>query len=267
MPERDMPALIRPRPAALILAIAMALAGGVVQAQPAGDVPPGNAVASLNTPVTLDISDDIAATGEAEGAEIDRGIDTAIARAITATGSFTALARMSGSGGKKRGAADVTGTHHPTLAEAGVNWAALGARDFGSPDALAVAVEEKFADSKNLATQVRLRHAAGPVDVRFNVKGNKVLASDDPLRLSYDSSALYQVNPALAVGVLAKGDLGTFREFAPNAQHDAGPIARLKLLGNGTVLSAETGYALRLGPGVESNPANFHMNLNFNWKL
>jgi hypothetical protein len=267
MHHRDMPTSIRPHPAALPLAIAMALAGAGAQAQPADAVMPGVAIAALDTPITLDIADDIAATGEAEGAEIDRGIDTAIARAITATGSFTGLARTSSSGGKKRGAADVTGTHHPTLAEAGVNWAALGARDFGSPDALAVAVEEKFADSNNLATQVRLRHASGPVDVRFNVKGNKVLASDDPMRLSYDSSALYQLSPALAVGVLAKGDLGTFREFAPNAQHDAGAIARLKLLGNGTVLSAETGYALRLGPGVESNPANFHMNLNFNWKL
>jgi len=149
-----------------------------------------------------------------------------------------------------------------------VQIAQLGKQSFGSPDLLAIGVEQKFADSRTMATQVRLRHASGPIDVQVNLNGAKPLASANPMQLSYNSSAIYHVNSVLELGMIARGSLGSLGDFSPyDRQHDAGALARLKLLGKDRVFSAETGYDKKLGPGTENLPGQFHMNLNFNWKL
>jgi hypothetical protein len=118
-----------------------------------------------------------------------------------------------------------------------------------------------------MATNVGLRHASGPVDLRLNLRGNKTLASADAMNLSYDSVATYQLYPQLTLGVKARGYLGSLDNFAPSTTHDAGAFARLRLTGPAGLLSAETGYDRKLGPGAAGMPGQFRANLNLNLKL
>jgi len=236
---------------------------------------PRAALAPLADPITAQgVEEDMAAQADALAIDIGRGIDAALAQSIAATGQFTGLFAMNwlDATNPPKGRPIVTNAysqrHGAMFPDPGVPLSALGKQEFGRPDALAVGVEQSFADSRTMATQVKLRHTAGPVDVQVNVKGAKPLATADPMQITYDSSAIYRVNSVLELGMIAKGSLGSVGDFTPGArEHDAGALARLKLLGKDRSLSAETGYDMRLGPGSENLPGRFHMNLNFNWKL
>lgn len=271
-----MPAMPRSAFAIAPALFALLAAAGPARAQDAeADAPaPRAALAILAEPVsTQAVDEDIAAQSDALSQDIGRAIDATIAQSIAATGGYTGFGMMTWLAGASNGqrAIVVNGYSRPKgamFADPGVQWSQLAKQEFGSPETLAVGVEQKFADSRNMATQVRLRHVAGPVDVRVIVKGTKPLATADPMQISYDSSAIYQVSSALELGMVAKGSLGSLGDFTPGArQHNAGALARIKLLGKDRTLSAETGYDMRLGPGTENLPGRFHMNLNFNWKL
>ena len=206
--------------------------------------------------------------------EIGVYLDATIAQAIAATGSFTGFEAVNWLTTAKEGQSRTivvnaySQRRGAMFPDPGVQIAQLGKQSFGSPDLLAIGVEQKFADSRTMATQVRLRHASGPIDVQVNLNGAKPLASANPMQLSYNSSAIYHVNSVLELGMIARGSLGSLGDFSPyDRQHDAGALARLKLLGKDRVFSAETGYDKKLGPGTENLPGQFHMNLNFNWKL
>ena len=204
--------------------------------------------------------------------DIGRGLDATMAQYITATGAFTGFSPDAW--------APIQSTSRPIVANAysqrngamfadpGLQWSQLGKQEFGSPDRLTIGVEQKFADARTMATQIRLRHTAGPVDVRVNVKGATPLATANPMQLSYDSSALYRVTSGLELGVVARGSLGSIDDIRiTESQHNASALARFKLTGKDRSLSAETSYDKRLGPGAENQPGQFRMNLNFNWKL
>jgi len=206
--------------------------------------------------------------------DIQRGMDAVLAASIAATGQFTGFDveswQVIPDNGPHQRPILVNGLsakRGAMVVDPGLQWSQLGKGQFALPGSVALGLEQKFADSRTLATQMRLSRAAGPVDLTMNVKGNKTLVSDKPMRLSYDSAALVHVNSALALGMVAKGDLGTLNDFAPYARHDAGAVARLKLKGKYSSLSAETGYDVRMGPGSDVSPTRLYMNLNFNWKL
>jgi len=206
--------------------------------------------------------------------EIGIYLDATMAQAIAATGSFTGFEAVNwlptGKDGQNR--AIVVNAYSQRrgamFPDPGLQIAQLGKQDFGSPDLLAITLEQRLADSRTMATQLRLRHASGPIDLRVDLRGAKPLTTANPMQLSYTSSALYRVNSALELGMIARGSLGSLGDFSPYArQHDAGALARLKLLGKDRSFSAETSYDKKLGPGTENLPGQFRMNLNFNWKL
>ena len=145
--------------------------------------------------------------------------------------------------------------------------AELANQRFGTAQGLALQVSQRFASSSAFATDVALAHAAGPLDIRFDLTGNKALSASSPMALSYASSALVAVGPVLTLGMVAHGDLGTTNALAPGTDQIAGPVAKLRLLGQRASLNAETGYNSHVMPGNAPMPGQFHMNLNFNVKL
>jgi hypothetical protein len=225
---------------------------------------------------TVDMREDTSANETAMaiadelGPELERAMDAALAINIAATGQYTGFAVDSWGAPVNGRAIIVKGAAHgknTMFPDPGVRFQDLGTYKLGDPRVLAVGVEQRFADARNMATNVKLRHMSGPVDLQVDVRGNKSLANPNPLHFSYNSSAFYRLNSALALGMVARGDLGTLDDFAPLARHDAGAVARLKLLGKDKTLSVETGYDMRLGPGSANQPGRTYANLNFNWKL
>lgn len=216
-------------------------------------------------------SDTAMAIADTLSPQLERALDAAVAANIAFTGQYTGFSVESWIGGASSGRAIVVNGYSRSkgdmFPDPGVKVQDLGTYRIGDPRLLAVGVEQRFADSRNMATNIKLRHMSGPVDLQVDVRGNKSLANPNPMHFTYNSSAFYKVNSALALGMVARGDLGTLDDFAPLARHDAGAVARLKLLGKDKSLSAETGYDMRLGPGSANQPGRSYVNLNFNWKL
>lgn len=146
-------------------------------------------------------------------------------------------------------------------------WDSLTNHNFGSSRLLAVGVSQRVQNFSSLNTNVSLRHKTGPVDVQVKVSGNQALNMAQSMSVSYDSVALLGLSQNLSVGLAAKGSLGRLGALTPAQDQEAGPIARLKLFGNGTNVSAETGYTFRTRQ--EEDPAlnRFHAKLNLNVKL
>lgn len=139
---------------------------------------------------------------------------------------------------------------------------------FGSSRVLAVGVTQKLRNNfTNLATDVNLHHTTGPLDVQVKVSGNQGLNMAQSMSVTYDSAALLDVSPNLEVGMVARGGLGTLGALAPSTDQVAGPIARIKLFGNGTSMSAETGYTFRMRQESDPSLNRFHAKLNLNVKL
>lgn len=232
-------------------------------------LPPAMAEAAAE-PLPAPSLDPLVALADAEGENIETGVNAVIAQSITALGNYTGLnAESWRSPPGQDGRTIVARARKPGTgyADPGMSWNDLASHTFGDNRGISLGLEERFADSRNMATSLRLRHAAGPVDVRVNLKGQQSLATSTPVQLSYESSATYALNSLFAVGMRARGNLGTFDNFAPGTTHDTGAFARLNLLGNGKSLSAETGYDRKVGAGSIANPAQFRASLNFNWKL
>ena len=138
---------------------------------------------------------------------------------------------------------------------------------FGSDRVLAVGVSQKLQNFSSLATDVNLRHTTGPLDVQVKVSGNQGLNMAQSMSVTYDSTALLDLSQNLEVGMTARGSLGTLGALTPADDQVAGPIARIKLFGNGTNVSAETGYSFRMRQENDPNLNRFHAKLNLNVKL
>ncbi|WP_343612639.1 hypothetical protein [Novosphingobium sp.] len=139
--------------------------------------------------------------------------------------------------------------------------------NFGSARWMAVGVSHKFNGLSSVTTNVQLQHTTGPVDVEVKVTGWQGLSMAQSMSLSYDSIALVDLSQNLKVGMVARGSLGTLGALNPSQDQVAGPVARFKLFGNGTSLSAETGYTFRIRQENDPSLNRFHANLNLNVKL
>ncbi|WP_206241102.1 hypothetical protein [Novosphingobium terrae] len=148
-----------------------------------------------------------------------------------------------------------------------MTWDRLNNHNFGSARYLAVAVTNKFNGFSSMATNVQLQHTTGPVDVEVKVSGWQGLSMAQAMSLSYNSIALVDLNKNVKVGMTASGSLGTLGALTPAQDQVAGPVARFKLFGNGTSVSAETGYSFRMRQESDPGLNRFHANLNLNVKL
>lgn len=151
---------------------------------------------------------------------------------------------------------------------ADMSWDRLTNHSFGSTRRLAVGVTERFNGLSSVTTDVNLHHTTGPLDVQVKVSGYQGLNMAQSMSVSYDTAALLDLNQNLKIGMVARGGLGTLGNLtSANGNGEAGPIARIKLFGTGTSLSAEGGYTFRIRQESDASLNRFHANLNLNVKL
>lgn len=202
---------------------------------------------------------------------VGREIDAGVADEVLASVGRASHARMATLVAKARaGEVDPFRARAPAALPGDAPDATLDSltnHSFGSSRFLAVGVSQKIRGFSSLATDVNLRHTTGPLDVQVKVSGNQGLNMAQSMSVSYDSVALLDLSQNLELGVVAKGSLGTLGALTPASDQEAGPIARLKLFGNGTNVSAETGYSFRTRQENDPNLNRFHAKLNLNVKL
>lgn len=100
----------------------------------------------------------------------------------------------------------------------------------------------------------------GPFDMRFNLTAEKPLIDGERVELSYAASADYAIGE-VRVGVEAFGDLGTFREFAPYAEHFVGPKASVEIEGLGPEIELSAGYLFALAKAREDTNGQLRLSL------
>ena len=110
-------------------------------------------------------------------------------------------------------------------------------------------------------TKLLLEHRGRLTDVRFNLIAAKPLVSGAPVALGYAASADVSVGEGVRLGASAFGDLGTFRTFAPYAEHFVGPTAKFRIDGLGRPLKLETGYLFALGAARADAKGMFRLNI------
>lgn len=137
---------------------------------------------------------------------------------------------------------------------AGIDVAAYGEFDFGirQPNAL--------------EAKLLLERKTSAFDARLNLVAEKPLSAGVPVELSYAASIDVPVSRHLRVGAAGFGELGTFRDFAPAAEHYAGPVVKgtIEHFG-GHTLKLEGGYLFALGEARQnaSGQARFLAELEF----
>jgi hypothetical protein len=119
---------------------------------------------------------------------------------------------------------------------AGIDVAAYGEVDFGihQPDAI--------------EAKLLLERKTSAFDARLNLVAEKPLTAGEPVELSYAASIDVPATRHLRMGAAAFGELGTFRTFAPSAEHYAGPVIKetIEHFG-GHTLKLEGAYLFALG--------------------
>jgi hypothetical protein len=112
-----------------------------------------------------------------------------------------------------------------------------------------------------IETKLLLQHRSGPVDLRFNLIGEKSLQSGEKFELEYALQADIEVADEFRLGVQAFGELGTFDRLFPNTEHFVGPIASLEIEGLGPELELQTGYLFALGTARQDTKGQFRLSL------
>jgi hypothetical protein len=204
-----------------------------------------------------------------ENRAIAAGLDTAMAQAVLASLGAVAPQVLR----HKARAADPFRARNPEPVEGDTGFALadLTSHSLGAPHALGVELTDTL-DTSSFGTQLKLRHASGPVDVTLHVSGNKALHAADPMQLNYDGSAIVTVTRAFQLGMVARGDLGTFSALSTQANQIGGPVARLKLgkesdKPGAISLAAETGMAFPLDRASDAAADRFHARIKLDLKL
>ena len=118
-----------------------------------------------------------------------------------------------------------------------------------------------------------IERRTGHWDTRFNLIGEKPLRSSDLLHLSYALSINRSVAKNVRLGVTGFGDLGTFSQLLPNAEHYLGPEAQFRIPvgdrdgdGDGDRgLSIRAGYLFPLGTARADSKGQFRLSLEFEY--
>lgn len=139
----------------------------------------------------------------------------------------------------------------------GINFAAYGEYEFA------------FDGPNEIEAKLLMQHRSGPWDLRLNLIASKEMIAGSPVELGYALSADVAVAKPLRLGVSAFGNLGTFSEFGPAAEHYAGPVAKIRLLtsdpdGDGDDhggLSLSAGYLFALGATRRLTDGQVYLNL------
>lgn len=107
--------------------------------------------------------------------------------------------------------------------------------------------EVVFEGSDKVEGKLLMQREEGPLDLRFNLIAEKELAGDEVVELEYAASADVEAIGELRLGLMAFGELGTFKDFLPHAEHFVGPVAKIEIEGLGPELEIEAGYLFAFG--------------------
>lgn len=110
-------------------------------------------------------------------------------------------------------------------------------------------------------TKLLMQHRSGPLDLRFNLIAEKKLDSTVPVELEYAASADFEVVDDISLGVQAFGELGTFHNFLPYAEHFVGPSAKVEFEGLGPEIGIRAGYLFAIGKARQDTDGQFRLAL------
>lgn len=111
-------------------------------------------------------------------------------------------------------------------------------------------------------TKLLLQRKTGAWDLRLNLIGEKPLVDGAPVELGYAASFDVAATEGVRVGAQAFGELGTFSNFAPRAQHYIGPVAKFEIEGLGPEeVGLEIGYLFALGKAKDDADGQLRVKL------
>jgi len=113
--------------------------------------------------------------------------------------------------------------------------------------------------SDKIEGKLLLEHKSGPLDIRFNLIAEKELESGEKVELEYAASADVETFGEIRLGLQAYGELGTFEDFLPRAEHFIGPVAKFEIEGLGPELEIEAGYLFALGEAKDETDGQFRL--------
>ena len=125
--------------------------------------------------------------------------------------------------------------------------------------------EVRLHDADAIEAKLLLEKRAGGLDARLNLIAQKPLRQGDRVQLGYAASIDQVVLGDFRLGAAAFGELGTFRDLAPHAEHFIGPIAKTEfegLPGRGE-LELETGYLFALDRARDDSRGQFRLLLEY----
>lgn len=107
--------------------------------------------------------------------------------------------------------------------------------------------EVAFDGTDKIETKLILQRHNGPLDIRFNLIAEKPLNSGKPVELGYAASIDFKTFGDISLGVRAFGNLGTFSDHLPYAEHYVGPVVKVGIDGLGPEVELEAGYLFAVG--------------------
>ena len=102
--------------------------------------------------------------------------------------------------------------------------------------------EIAFHGADKFEGKLLLQRRTGPWDFRLNLIAEKPFDSGAPVELAYAASADVETFGEVRLGVQAYGELGTFKDFLPHAEHFIGPVLKFEIEGLGPEIEMEAGY-------------------------
>jgi len=118
-----------------------------------------------------------------------------------------------------------------------------------------------FEGADKIETKLLVQHKTGPLDLRLNLIAEKELESGEKVELEYAASADVETFGEVRLGVQAYGELGTFDNILPRAEHFIGPVAKFEIEGLGPELGIEAGYLFALGEAKDETDGQFRLKL------
>lgn len=103
-----------------------------------------------------------------------------------------------------------------------------------------------FHGSDAVETKLLLQRRTGPWDLRLNLMAAKPMVSGAKVEFGYAAGVYRAIGDDVQLGVEGYGELGTFDDFAPHAEHFVGPVAKFEIEGLGPELGVQLGYLFAL---------------------
>ena len=119
--------------------------------------------------------------------------------------------------------------------------------------------EVVFDGADKIETKLLVQRREGPIDLRFNLIAEKELEGGEDVELEYAASADFEAFGEVRLGAQAYGQLGTFKNFLPHAEHFLGPVAKFEIEGLGPELEIEAGYLFALGDAQDETDGQFRL--------